>query len=137
MTPKTAMRTRKPNRRRIVTNNEEPVAVDHRFILANERTFLAWMRTSLGLIAGGVALDQFVAAGSGAGPIRVIALVVIVVGAFVASLGVRQWHRADVAMHGGQPMPRTHLLPILGIGLAVIAIIIAIVLAFDGSTQAG
>lgn len=26
--------------------------VDYRFILANERTFLAWMRTSLGLISG-------------------------------------------------------------------------------------
>lgn len=39
---------------------EQP-QVDYRFILANERTFLAWMRTALGLVAGGVALDQFVA----------------------------------------------------------------------------
>jgi putative membrane protein len=30
---------------------------DHRFSLANERTFLAWIRTSLALLAGGVALD--------------------------------------------------------------------------------
>jgi putative membrane protein len=30
---------------------------DHRFSLANERTFLAWVRTSLALLAGGVALD--------------------------------------------------------------------------------
>ena len=30
---------------------EEP---DYRFTLANERTFLAWLRTALALIAGGV-----------------------------------------------------------------------------------
>ena len=36
---------------------EEP---DYRFTLANERTFLAWIRTALALIAGGVALVQLV-----------------------------------------------------------------------------
>ena len=30
---------------------------DPRFTLANERTFLAWIRTALALIAGGVALE--------------------------------------------------------------------------------
>ena len=35
---------------------EEP---DYRFSLANERTFLAWVRTSLGLIGGGVAVEAF------------------------------------------------------------------------------
>lgn len=33
-------------------------APDYRFSLANERTFLAWIRTSLGFLAGGVGLDQ-------------------------------------------------------------------------------
>lgn len=31
---------------------------DYRFTLANERTFLAWIRTALALIAGGVAVAQ-------------------------------------------------------------------------------
>lgn len=33
---------------------------DPRFTLANERTFLAWVRTSLALLAGGIGLDAFV-----------------------------------------------------------------------------
>jgi putative membrane protein len=32
---------------------------DYRFSLANERTFLAWIRTALSLLAGGLVLDQF------------------------------------------------------------------------------
>ena len=31
-------------------------APDYRFSLANERTFLAWIRTALGFLAAGVAL---------------------------------------------------------------------------------
>ncbi|MGQ7184702.1 YidH family protein, partial [Escherichia sp. HC-CC] len=33
-------------------------APDYRFSLANERTFLAWIRTALGFLAAGVGLDQ-------------------------------------------------------------------------------
>ena len=39
--------------RRVFPTGGEP---DPRFTLANERTFLAWIRTALGLLAGGIAL---------------------------------------------------------------------------------
>jgi putative membrane protein len=32
---------------------------DYRFSLANERTLLAWLRTGLALVAGGVAVAEF------------------------------------------------------------------------------
>lgn len=38
---------------------EEGTTPDYRFSLANERTFLAWLRTGLALIGGGFAVDQF------------------------------------------------------------------------------
>ncbi len=38
----------------------DPHDPDYRFTLANERTFLTWLRTSLALIAAGVAVVQLV-----------------------------------------------------------------------------
>jgi putative membrane protein len=44
-----------------VLNGKEGQEPDYRFSLANERTFLAWIRTALALLAGGVLLEQFAA----------------------------------------------------------------------------
>ena len=41
-------------------DTSDGVEPDYRFTLANERTFLAWIRTALGLLAGGVAVRQLV-----------------------------------------------------------------------------
>ena len=43
---------------RLLPGGTEP---DPRFTLANERTFLAWIRTSLALLAGGIAIEAFTA----------------------------------------------------------------------------
>ncbi|WP_460756762.1 YidH family protein [Marinomonas epiphytica] len=37
---------------------EEGVNPDYRFTLANERTFLAWMRTGLGFFISAISIDQ-------------------------------------------------------------------------------
>jgi len=102
--------------------------VDYRFILANERTFLAWMRTALGLVAGGVALDQFVAVASGSDPVRLIAIGIIGLGAFVAVVGIMMWRRTDAAMFDGRPLPRTRAVPILGAVFVLLAVAVAIAL---------
>ena len=38
---------------------EQGKTPDYRFSLANERTFLAWIRTALAVLAGGILLHQF------------------------------------------------------------------------------
>jgi putative membrane protein len=112
--------------------NEAP-AVDYPAALANERTFLAWIRTSLGLIAGGVALDQFVASEKGSVVVGAIAFIVISLGAIVALIGIVEWNRTNAAMDGGQPIPRSRVTPLLGIAVMLVAIAIGVSLLMVNS----
>ena len=77
---------------------------DVRFTLANERTFLAWIRTGLALIAGGVALEllgvdlqeqwRFAAA-----------LILIIAGILTPVFGWIGWMRIERAMRLGVAFP--------------------------------
>ncbi len=102
--------------------------VDYRFLLANERTFLAWMRTALALIAGGVALDQFVVVAGARDLVTVLGIFAIVLGGIVAVLGMVQWRRADRAMRNATRMNSSSTVLILGSILALFALTIALLL---------
>lgn len=102
--------------------------VDYRFLLANERTFLAWMRTSLALIAGGVALDQFVVVAGARNLVTVLGIFAIVLGGIVAILGTIQWRRGDRAMRSGARMDSSKTVMVIGAVLALFALTIALLL---------
>lgn len=106
----------------VYATGEEP---DPRFSLANERTFLAWTRTALALIAGGVALEVL---GLDLHPgFRLAAsLVLIVAGTAVAPLAWWEWMRTERALRRSKPLPGAISAVILGVvvlavGLLVIA----------------
>lgn len=96
---------------------------DYRFTLANERTFLAWIRTSLGLVAGGVVVHQLVeSVDSGAvrmliAATAVVLAVVLAVGAFV------HWRAVQLAMRRNRDLPGNLLIPVLTVGTVLIAVI--------------
>ncbi|HEX2702543.1 MAG TPA: DUF202 domain-containing protein [Solirubrobacteraceae bacterium] len=94
---------------------------DARFLLASERTFLAWNRTALALIAGGLAIARFLTVGSQAAQI-VIALFLICFGAFVAVGSYVLWRRNEDALRAGEPLPRANLPEILTGGVVVFAL---------------
>ncbi|MEU2038398.1 YidH family protein [Nocardia niwae] len=100
--------------------------LDYRFTLANERTFLAWMRTALGLLAGGVAVHTLVQSFRIAGLRRAIALSCLVLAVVVAVGAYAHWRRVGVAMRHGDPLPETVLVPILSAGIAIVSVLAAV-----------
>lgn len=96
--------------------------IDVRFLLANERTLLAWVRTGLTLIAGGVAV-AFIASDSGYGSVAGIGAIAF--GGALALIGYIRYQVADNAIRNG-------VLPPTGFGgmivvLAVVVFSIALV----------
>jgi putative membrane protein len=97
---------------------EEP---DYRFTLANERTFLAWVRTSLALLAGGVAVREFVDPFEVAGARRGLAAFAIAVSLAAIVFGYRRWVGAQQAMRLGAPLPVNLGIPLVAGGMALLA----------------
>jgi putative membrane protein len=99
---------------------------DYRFSLANERTFLAWIRTGLALIAGGLACAQFLP------PLpieylrEVIAIALLVLGGVVALRAVDHWARTERAMRMGTDLPASRFPAVLAIVVALGALLLVI-----------
>jgi len=108
-------RTRWPAR--VYAEGEEP---DYRFSLANERTFLAWLRTGLALIAAGVAVD-FVDLDVGDFTTRVLSVVLLGLGALSAVFAWVRWSGGERAIRLHQPLPA------MGVGAAVVVAALLVV----------
>jgi putative membrane protein len=93
---------------------------DHRFSLANERTFLAWVRTSLALLAGGVALDAVDLDGP-SGLKTTLAVTLVVLGLLGSAVSWLRWAATERAMRLGRPLPGTSALAWLAVVLMVVA----------------
>ena len=78
---------------------------DYRFSLANERTLLAWLRTALALVAGGVAMSQFVPelGFPGGGPL--VSVTLLLGGLGTALAGYRRYTRNEAAIAADRPLP--------------------------------
>ncbi|SFC58600.1 putative membrane protein [Nocardioides terrae] len=85
----------------VYAKGDEP---DPRFSLANERTFLAWVRTALALFAAGVALEALdLPAHAG---LRAAAALTFVVVGFVATMQAWiGWSRTERALRLSRPLP--------------------------------
>lgn len=101
---------------------------DYRFTLANERTFLAWIRTALALTAGGLAavglLDDL-AGGEALG------ITLLVLSFVTAASAYRRWALAERSMRLNEPLPASRLPMMMAVGTAVVAITSAVILVLD------
>lgn len=100
------------------------VAPDYRFSLANERTFLAWVRTALGFLAAGVGLDQL--APDFATPLirEVLALLLCLFAGGLAVYGYLRWLSNEKAMRLKEDLPYTHSLLIISVILMIVAVVV-------------
>ena len=86
--------------------------------LANERTYLAWLRTGLALVAVGVGAERVLPAEGIIWARQLIGVSLILAGVLTAGLARWHWRRIDRAMRAGRPIPQ----PILGyvVGAAIV-----------------
>ena len=105
---------------------------DRRVHMANERTFLAWIRTSLGLIAAGVAVAQFV---PGPSELRhTIAFVLVSFGGVLAGISYTHWERNERAMRLGERLPYSMVPRLTAAALALVALAALILMIIDLAT---
>ena len=111
----TSERRRRPGW--VYDEGDEP---DSRFSLANERTFLAWIRTALAVLAAGVALDALDLSLS-RGLQEGLADALVLLSAVCAATAWLRWAQVERAMR------RRHPLPSLGPSAAVVAVVLVAV----------
>lgn len=117
--------------RRWQVDLSDGVEPDYRFTLANERTFLAWIRTALGLLAGGVAVRQLVQPFDIAGARTVLALLAIAGSAVLAVGGYLRWVGVQRAVRRGEPLPPARLVPVVAAGLVLVAVVAFVLVALE------
>ena len=111
----------------VYAHGNEP---DPRFSLANERTFLAWIRTALALVAGAAAIDAL--------PLPLADVVqnllaggLALAGLLTAGAAWRGWSRTERAMREGQSLPSNPAMLVVLAAVAVAAVVLGVA-AFTG-----
>lgn len=112
-----------PRRPRSVYDvGDEP---DVRFSLANERTALAWVRTGLSLVAGGVALTTLAVIADLPIVVDIIAVFACAGGGALAASALFSWRRVERALRLDRPLPSPAALPWLVGGVLALAVFFA------------
>lgn len=111
---------------RLLPGGAEP---DPRFTLANERTFLAWIRTSLALLAGGIAIEAFTA-DLFLQPVRKgLAVLLLLLGMTLSGGSAVRWLRVERSMRSKAPLPLPLIVPLLAaVGALAAAVVLVVIL---------
>ena len=110
-------------------------APDVRFSYANERTFLAWIRTSLGLLTAGLAITQLLPPFDLPGGRRLIGLPLIALGVVIALFSFRNWQLNEAAMRAGRTLPESVLPRLAAVVVSIVAVVGLLLVVFAGTSK--
>lgn len=103
---------------------------DYRFSLANERTFLAWIRTAMALAAGGLGAVTILEDFTGA---EALGIGLLALSFLTSASAYRRWALNERAMRLNEPLPPSRLPMLMALGVAVVAIGAAVLFVVDAA----
>jgi putative membrane protein len=112
---------------------DEAPEPDVQLSFANERTFLAWERTALGLITAGLAITQLLPSFDLPGGRRLIGLPLIALGILIAAVSYWEWRRNQEAIRYGRPLPNSRLPLVVAVVVSVVALFGFILVIVEGA----
>ncbi len=98
---------------------------DPRFTLANERTFLAWIRTSIAFMAAGVAIDALPVPYSTSVK-TALAAVLVATGMLASAMAWLRWALTERAMRRGEPLPAVGVPLLLVVAVTACAVVLLV-----------
>jgi len=107
---------------------KEGTEPDYRFSLANERTFLEWVRTALALLAGGVLLEQFSTKIAPHSAVIALSIGLSLLATLLCGIAYARWRANEIAMRHGRRLPGTLAIPFLAGGALLVSAFIAALL---------
>jgi len=114
--------------RRRALDGLDPDGLDYRMSLAAERTYLAYVRTALALLAAGVAVVGALPDAGHESLRRAAGVVLVLTGLAVAGTARQRWRAVDDAMRRGAALPHGMTPTVVTIGvLAAGALALALV----------
>ncbi|MBG6216221.1 putative membrane protein [Arthrobacter sp. CAN_A6] len=106
---------------------------DPRFTLANERTFLAWIRTALALLAGGIAVEAFTVDVLDPEIRKTVAVLLLLLSMVIAGGACFRWVRVERAMRRKAPLPIPLLIPFLALAGALVSAVFVVFVLLRGN----
>ncbi|MCO7054886.1 YidH family protein [Pseudomonas juntendi] len=118
---RTACNARGRHASRLLRGGSEP---DPRFTLANERTFLAWIRTALALLAGGIAIEAFTLNVFTPAVRTTLSVSLLLLAMLISASACLRWLNVERALRHKSPLPLPLLVPLLSMGGVLVTLVL-------------